>query len=240
MKTIQQISFFSLIIAFVLSSCTMQKRVYNKGYHVEWNKSNRTANKQELNKDLRANRGEDVQREVELAEEIEIAQQAEDNSVRNQDIVLEASAENTPPSLPKKEKINLLSGLKVKTVDLDKIANAYIPSNFKKIVKKQARNAVPAKHAELSIIAVIGLACGILSIGLMLLAWFIATGPGLVLASILMGVLAIVLSAVGLSETNDGKRGRGFAVAGLALGITSLVIYLAIVFLILLFFATLF
>lgn len=32
----------------VLSSCTMEKRIYSSGYHIEWNKSKQNPNRQEL------------------------------------------------------------------------------------------------------------------------------------------------------------------------------------------------
>ncbi len=57
---------------------------------------------------------------------------------------------------------------------------------------------------------------------------------GLFIAPILFGVVAIVFSAIGLSRTSGGsRRGRGFAIAGLILGIIE-VIFLFFVFAILL------
>lgn len=36
MKKINQLSFVVLVAVLTLSACTMQKRVYNRGFHIEW------------------------------------------------------------------------------------------------------------------------------------------------------------------------------------------------------------
>lgn len=48
MKSIKQLSFIGLAIMLVLNSCTMEKRVYMSGYHIEWNKSKNNPDRQEL------------------------------------------------------------------------------------------------------------------------------------------------------------------------------------------------
>jgi uncharacterized protein YgiM (DUF1202 family) len=48
MKSIKQLSFIGLAIALVLTSCTMEKRVYMSGYHIEWKKSKHNPDRQEL------------------------------------------------------------------------------------------------------------------------------------------------------------------------------------------------
>lgn len=48
MKSIKQLSFIGLAIMLVLTSCTMEKRVYMSGYHIEWKKSKHNPDRQEL------------------------------------------------------------------------------------------------------------------------------------------------------------------------------------------------
>lgn len=48
MKSIKQLSFIGLVITLVLTSCSMEKRVYMSGYHIEWNKTKHNPDKQEL------------------------------------------------------------------------------------------------------------------------------------------------------------------------------------------------
>ena len=47
MKKLKQISFLVLTIMFVLTSCTMDKRLYSSGYHTEWNKSKHNSDKKD-------------------------------------------------------------------------------------------------------------------------------------------------------------------------------------------------
>ena len=48
MKSIKQLSFIGLAIMLVLTSCTMEKRVYMSGYHIDWKNGKQNSNKQEL------------------------------------------------------------------------------------------------------------------------------------------------------------------------------------------------
>lgn len=71
-------------------------------------------------------------------------------------------------------------------------------------------------NGEWDVFSIIGLAA-------VLLGWLLPLG-------LLWFVLAIVFSAIGLSRTKDGsRRGRGFAIAGLVLGILSILLFLVLV-----------
>lgn len=63
---------------------------------------------------------------------------------------------------------------------------------------------------------------------------FIMALIGLAVAPILFGLLAIIFSAIGLGKTKGGaKRGKGFAIAGLILGIIEVLILFLVLVLIL-------
>ena len=47
MKSIKQLSFIGLVIMLILPSCTMEKRVYMSGYHINW-KNQQNPDRQEL------------------------------------------------------------------------------------------------------------------------------------------------------------------------------------------------
>jgi TM2 domain-containing membrane protein YozV len=47
MKRVKSILFIGIAVMFLLSSCTMEKRVYLSGFHVEWKKSKEHVNHQE-------------------------------------------------------------------------------------------------------------------------------------------------------------------------------------------------
>jgi len=48
MKNLKHLLFSGLALMLVLSSCTMEKRIYSSGYHIEWNKSKQNPDRQEL------------------------------------------------------------------------------------------------------------------------------------------------------------------------------------------------
>ncbi len=48
MKSIKQLLFTGLATMLILSSCTMEKRVYMSGYHIEWNKSKHNPESKEI------------------------------------------------------------------------------------------------------------------------------------------------------------------------------------------------
>jgi len=48
MKNLKHLLFSGLALMLVLSSCTMEKRIYMSGYHIEWNKNKQHADKSEL------------------------------------------------------------------------------------------------------------------------------------------------------------------------------------------------
>jgi len=52
MKNLKPLLFSGLALLLVLSSCTVEKRAYLSGYHIEWNRSKQNPDRQELaNKD---------------------------------------------------------------------------------------------------------------------------------------------------------------------------------------------
>lgn len=48
MKQLKQLLFFGFAVTFILSSCSMDKRVYTSGYYIEWKNSRSNDNKQEI------------------------------------------------------------------------------------------------------------------------------------------------------------------------------------------------
>lgn len=52
MESIKKLSLIGLVITLVLTSCSIEKRAYMSGYHIEWNRTKHNYGKQELaNKD---------------------------------------------------------------------------------------------------------------------------------------------------------------------------------------------
>jgi TM2 domain-containing membrane protein YozV len=51
MKIFKSFAFFALAFMLILSSCSIEKRVYKKGYHIEWNKSVKKSDKDKPSKE---------------------------------------------------------------------------------------------------------------------------------------------------------------------------------------------
>lgn len=213
MKSIKQLSFIGLAIMLVLTSCTMEKRVYMSGYHIEWKKSKHKPDRQELANHDNAKQTE--QNQTVTVEQSEAATNTVDNSfvptVTEDNIT--ASVDNQQTILPQKEKNNLFSSHKVKTVDEEKQNKPSFKSEFKKGAKIILANADEPRTNGMA------------------LTGFICSLVGLFLFGLILGVLAIIFSAIGLGEINKDKtkwKGKGLAIAGLIIGIVDIVGWLII------------
>lgn len=212
MKSIKQLSFIGLTIMLVLSSCSIEERIYMSGYHIYWKNSNRSSNKQELVKDN--TRKQTEKNQVGTVDQSE----NETNTVDKSPIVIDdninASAENEQFFLPEKEKINLFSSQKVKTADEEIKINSSIKSELKKEVKTISKST--DDEPKMSGMAIAGFICGILGLLLVLITGW----------PFLLGTLGTIFSAIGLGQTSKGKKGIGFAIAGLITSLLAIVIFL--------------
>jgi len=219
MKTIQQISFFSLIIAFVLYSCTMQKRVYNNGYHVEWNKSNRTIKKQELPAELRANLEEKT---VDYTQNEII--QTEGNTIALVEQTSSSSAEIASKQVIVKEKLPVLNNLIQKSPVLEKITKPYVQMLAESAKATQEKSPALDEENERNTLALVGFIFGILAVVT------IVTGIG----GLVFGILGLVFSRSAMGETDAGSRDYQMAKAGMIMSIVVLALILVALLLFLL------
>jgi hypothetical protein len=205
MKSIKQLSFIGLAITLVLNSCTMEKRVYMSGYHIDWKNGKRNSNKQELVSN-------DNVKQTEQNQIVSVEQSENENTVDNSPTVTDdnitASADNQQIILPKKEKINLLSSHKVKTAEEESFK-----SEFKKGAKMILANADEPKTNGM---ALTGFICSLVGLFLFGFAFF-------------LGFLAIIFSAIGLGKIKEDPtkwKGKKMAIAGLIIGIVEIVAWL--------------
>lgn len=66
MKKIKLLSLGGLVLAFILSSCSMDKRVYTSGYHIQWNTDVKSESKQEVVKNTTPNKVQLENKQVEF------------------------------------------------------------------------------------------------------------------------------------------------------------------------------
>jgi hypothetical protein len=218
MKTLRQLSIIGLTVILGLTSCTMEKRVYMSGYHIEWNKNRHHADKSELASNNNAKQTE--QNQTVTVEQTETASNAVDDSfappVNEENLT--ASVGNEQIILPQKEKINLSSSHKVKTTDEEKETKPSFKSEFKKGAKMILANADEPKTNGMA------------------LAGFICSLAGLLLFGFILGTLAVIFSAIGLGKINKDPakwKGKGMAIAGLIIGVVDIVAWLIIIALLL-------
>lgn len=213
MKSIKQLSFIGLVITLVLTSCSMEKRVYMSGYHIDWKNGKRNSNKQELVSSDNGKKKE--QNQTVTVEQSETATNTVDNSfaptVTEDNIT--ASVDNQQIILPQKGKINLLSSHKLKTAEEEIKINPSIKSELKRGIKTISQNT--DEEPKMSGMAIAGFICGILGLLLVLITGW----------PFLLGTLGTIFSAIGLGQTSKGKKGKGFAISGLITGILAIVIF---------------
>jgi uncharacterized membrane protein YqaE (UPF0057 family) len=97
MKKIKQISFIALAVTFILSSCTVERRLHNSGYHIKWNKSH-SASETEVS----ANEVKIVKEEVEVSAKNENNEVAINENETSKTVTLDAVEVNESVSVKEK------------------------------------------------------------------------------------------------------------------------------------------
>jgi hypothetical protein len=213
MKNLKNQLFFGLALMLVLSSCTIEKRMYMPGYHVEWNKSKHSAGKSELsyinNNNTKLSEQNPTINEESLTITNTEADEFADTEVENS---LSASADNNPVILPFKKLVPLQENIESK--------NEFIHSKNKVFFKKKEANKLivdeKSDDKKISSLAIAGFVCSLLGFFLVLIVRF----------PFLLGTLGVIISALALGEIkNKNKSGKGFAIAGLVLGIVDIILF---------------
>ena len=211
MKSIKQLSLIGLSITIALCSCSIQKRVYMSGYHINLNKSKHNSDSQELVSNT--NQKKSDLNQIGTVEQSENEVNLVNNSSTISEEKITASVDNEQIILSQKEKINLLSSHKVKTENEEIKNNSTFKAELKKEAEIDSENGVPVKTHPLAITSFILSLVGLI---LTMLAW-------------LFGPLAIVFSIIALSKIkrdNTKWKGKRLAIAGLIIGIISIPVFL--------------
>jgi hypothetical protein len=217
MKNLKNQLFFGLALILVLSSCTMEKRMYMPGYHVEWNKSKHHADKSELTNINNTKLSEQIPTII-IGESLTITNTETDEFANTEvENSLSASAENNPVILPFKKLVPLQENTQQK--------NEFKHSKNKVFFKKKEANKLivdeKSVNNQISGFAIAGFVCSILGFFLLLLVGW----------PFLLGTLGVIFSALALGEIkNKNKSGKGFAIAGLIVGILDIILFWLLVF----------
>jgi len=212
MKNLKHLSVIGLALMLVFSSCTMEKRMYMSGYHIEWKKGKHNSDKQELVSNDNEKKTE--QNKIATVEQSDNETNTIDNTTTIKDETITASADDKQIILPQKKKINLYSSHKAKAVNKEE----QVKQTFKSILKKEPKSTLSNGEEQLKIngMALAGFICSIVGLLLVLITGW----------PFLLGALGVIFSAIGLKQISNGKgKGKGLAITGLIAGSLAIVIF---------------
>ncbi|HEX8517357.1 MAG TPA: DUF4190 domain-containing protein [Bacteroidia bacterium] len=212
MKKILLISFTTVFFVLFLGSCSVNKRVYRDGYHIEWNHS------KDIAKHPQAETDAPPAMEQEIAAADAPVEEPAEASMDN------AGAPVVPPSEAKpaaaEQKKNILSRIiKEDTPEEEELIRSGSKATaFKSGFKKGIKLMMPDAEGHTLRLAIASFVLGLIS----LFAYY---------GAFVLGVLAIIFGAISLRKIKNSAgayRGSTFAWIGLICGIVSIAIALII------------
>lgn len=197
----KQLTFFCVILCLIFSSCRVEKRLYSSGYYINSNSASQKTNHQQSsdkNKSHAKNNFSEQSQKV-----------APDAKNELRDTLIE---ENISASCDNKLSLKKVypSLQRIEEAKSEDRNSSTFKSEFKKGAKRIIGNA-NTSNASMNGFALAGFICSLV---------------GLILFGLILGVVAIILSAIGLSKINKdplGWNGRGFAIAGIIIGILDII-----------------
>jgi hypothetical protein len=214
MKKIKRITLVGLILACILYSCSMEKRVYMSGYHVEWKNANRNNHK------LAGNKNEKKTKEDKATvKQSKVDTDVVDDSTPINGDMSSSAGNSVTRSLYKIDSFSLKDSVK-KSANETNVTSApsKLKSNDHKKIKKNKRHS-PDDEGDNKILATIALVLGILGC----VGYF--AGPLFALAGIVVSVIALGQ----IKKDPQEYGGKKMATVGLALSIISLVVWTLII-----------
>lgn len=220
MKKIKLLILAFISITLFFSSCTFQKRVHNRGFHIDWSGPKTPTKQKDIASSKKVNKSPKIN---ENSTSIAAAKTEDANTILPEPIpqMMEEASAGETIILPKPKENFFKKELKSQKEQIKKIAKPF--------AKKEEK--------ELNILGVIGLIMGILSFA-SFFGLFLLDIELLVLYSIFFGILSVVLSAISLSQFKnnpDRYTGKGISIAGLIVGIAAVLMWLLFLTFIILF-----
>ncbi len=230
MKKLFFFTFCAFLFTLFLSSCSVQKRYHRKGFTVNWNqigfsvknnKKSKTSESELSIKDQKMENeflSEKFKRNIsnsKVSEKYNVTEPKDvasiENSVSSQEIY--GTVEETRVLKNQKSKI-IKPKEKTKKGFFHNVISKRVKKSIAKIKTASAELKKPVKEGETKL-------------HWSALTGFIVSLVGLFISPILLGITAIVFSAIGLSAIKrnpDLYKGKGFAIAGLVVGIIDVVL----------------
>jgi len=214
MKSLKQLSLAGLALMLVFTSCTMEKRIYMPGYNVEWKKGQQNSSKQELvNGD---NEKKTNNNEIVKVKQLENKTNTIDNATIITNDNITASIDNQQIILPQKEKNNLFFNSK----EIISYKEKQLKPVFNYILKKETQSTLKNNGDEPKIneMALAGFICSTVGFFLVIIAGW----------PFMLGTIGVVFSSIGLIKINKDPskwKGKSFAIAGLVVGIVTIILF---------------
>ena len=198
--------FFTLLfLVLCFSSCTMEKRIYSSGFHIEWNSNNRNLVKKKS--EHHTNGRHKKQKKLGPLEQSNTPNY---NSNEEMDLTVTASLDDKSIVLVNREIINLATIQDSKSNKQEISINSSIKSDIKNETIKIPKDSDPVPEANtLSLLSFI---IAILSIVFISIGGFTA---------FLLALIALPLGAIALRQFRrnpEKDRNKGLAIAGVIIG----------------------
>jgi hypothetical protein len=222
MQNIRLLALVAISAIFLLPACTFQKRVHNRGFHIDWSaRTSIEVSKTHVNQKQSA--GDKLEVKGEIA--------AKDSlfALRKEPLWDEPVQEVLAGGNEQENRI-----VQVPIVNIFQKELKAKKEQFKLISKPLNKK----QEKDLDIISIIGLMLGVMSMASVVLL-FITDFELLILFSILGAILAIVLSAISLKRIKNNPEkwmGKGIALAGIFVGSITILFWVFLMVLFLLFF----
>jgi hypothetical protein len=212
MKTAKNLVLLGIVMSAFLSSCTMQKCVYSKGYYVDWfggksKKENLKTTSSVSSDELNISSNELIHEKKDVAQNETKVEENVDQSMAV------ASIDNN----------------EIFTTDIDRSESAsHKSANLSDDInsfRSEFKNGASVILSPPDDQKTNGLA----------LAGFICSLAGLLIFGVVLGLLGIIFSAIGLGKiAKDSSRwkGKGMAIAGLIVGVIDIVVWIVLLALI--------
>ena len=197
---------FVLSSILLMASCSMEKRVHMSGYHMEWNNKKYHPAKNEITGN------DNSKKDLALVDKSENISNTNENANKAIEDNISVSIENDKIIIPQTEKYNLKSSQISNKIEEEEEIKASFRSEFKKGANKIIKYI--SDDPKTNGMAIAGFVCSLV---------------GLFLFGFILGVLAIIFSAIGLGKINKEPskwKGRGLAIAGLIVGIIDIAFWI--------------
>ena len=213
MKTVKNLVLLGIVMSAFLSSCTMQKCVYSKGYYVDWFDGNSKKMKPETTEKI-STAESNVSFTEPCNEKMDIAQIESLVEKNTNELMDVASIEDNEVIIAPKDRS--------KSPASESISASDDVSSF----RNEFKNGVSVIMSPPDEKRTNGMA----------LAGFICSLVGLFIFGIVLGLLGVIFSAIGLAKISKDSskwKGKGMAIAGLIVGIIDIVVWIFILALLL-------